>query len=370
MNPGNNTSLVRYGELLTPICVDQPCGPNLEYDPLFLLLQSATAPKSDAQFGDFVGTPEPINWLEVERNTYTLLLRTKDVRLIILLMRSRIHLDGAEGLRDGLALLKSMLECYSEQIHPSLLFEDQHDPVMRANALAALAEHNGVLVDLRNIVLPKTAGMHLQLRDVEKSLAIPRLKNALMPEAVSRILKELFSKRDKHVLALAEAMQLSEKLIEKINITLGDAAPNLDTLRALLQPFGLAVDQQQTNISKPIPVKAEQSTLPSPGSVRYPQPDSILIGPDPQGQLPSTSTVNKSVNYIGSVIDSTLQPTTDRWSALAKLREVRHWFEENEPSSPVIVLLRQGERMVGKRFSELVHFIPPDLLAKWDEADS
>ena len=367
MNPGNNTFLIRYRELLEPICVDQPCGPNLEYDPAFLLLQSATATKSDTQFGDFVGTPEPINWSEVERNTHALLLRTKDIRLIILLMRSRIHLDGAEGLRDGLALLKSMLECYSEQIHPSFIFEDQRDPLMRANALAALAEHNGVLADLRNIALPKAAGTQLQLRDIEKSLAVPRVKNVLMPEAVSRILKELFAKRDKDVLALSDAMRLSEKLIENIDVTLGDAAPNLDALRALLQPFGLTNNQQHIDASKAMPVRCEQSILPSPASVECPEPDPNLITPDSREHLPSTSALTRSANNIGSLIDNTLQPTTDRWSALAKLQEVRNWFEENEPSSPVIVLLRQGERMVGKRFSELIHIIPSDLLAKWDE---
>ncbi|MEB0014166.1 type VI secretion system ImpA family N-terminal domain-containing protein [Glaciimonas sp. Gout2] len=369
MNPGNDTSLIRYGELLAPICVDQPCGPNLEYDPTFLLLQNATATKSDAQFGDFVGTPDPINWSDVERNTHALLLRTKDIRLIILLMRSRINLDGAEGLRDGLALLKSMLECYSEQIHPSFTFEDHRDPVMRANALAALAEQNGVLSDLRNIALPKVAGVQLQLRDIEKSSAMPRIKNALMPEAINRILKELSAKRDRHVLALADAMQLGEKLIEKINVTLGDAAPNLDPLRALLQPFGWVINQQQTNTPKAMMVKDEQPTLLSHGSVQCPQPDSTLIGPDQLGQLPPTCTVTRSANNSGSFIDNALQPTTDRWSALAKLQDVRNWFEENEPSSPVIVLLRQGERMVGKRFSELVDIIPSDLLAKWDETD-
>ena len=59
----------------------------------------------------------------------------------------------------------------------------------------------------------------------------------------------------------------------------------------------------------------------------------------------------------------------DRWSALASIRETRLWFEQNEPSSPVVVLLRQSERMVGKRFSELANVIPAELLAQWDAVD-
>ncbi len=60
----------------------------------------------------------------------------------------------------------------------------------------------------------------------------------------------------------------------------------------------------------------------------------------------------------------------DRWTALATMRQVREWFEDNEPSSPVTVMLREAERMVGKRFSELAQSIPLDLLAKWDAVDN
>ncbi|MEX8993147.1 cytoplasmic protein, partial [Salmonella enterica] len=38
----------------------------------------------------------------------------------------------------------------------------------------------------------------------------------------------------------------------------------------------------------------------------------------------------------------------------------------SEPSSPTIPLLRQAERLVGKRFSEVINEIPVELLEKWD----
>jgi type VI secretion system protein ImpA len=51
------------------------------------------------------------------------------------------------------------------------------------------------------------------------------------------------------------------------------------------------------------------------------------------------------------------------------LGQVRHWIELHEPSSPVAVLLKQADRMWGKRFSEIAHVIPPDLLQSWDRDD-
>jgi type VI secretion system protein ImpA len=52
--------------------------------------------------------------------------------------------------------------------------------------------------------------------------------------------------------------------------------------------------------------------------------------------------------------------------AQRSIRNARHWFELHEPSSPVAVLLKQAERLVGRRFAEVADAIPLDLLQKWD----
>lgn len=59
---------------------------------------------------------------------------------------------------------------------------------------------------------------------------------------------------------------------------------------------------------------------------------------------------------------------TTRADVLLSIRAARDWFEINEPSSPVAVLLKQAERMVGKRFSQVADSIPLDLLQKWEAA--
>jgi type VI secretion system protein ImpA len=54
-----------------------------------------------------------------------------------------------------------------------------------------------------------------------------------------------------------------------------------------------------------------------------------------------------------------------REAALERIREARHWFELNEPSSPIPVLLRRAEQFVGKRYAQVVKAIPSELLAQW-----
>ena len=59
--------------------------------------------------------------------------------------------------------------------------------------------------------------------------------------------------------------------------------------------------------------------------------------------------------------------TDQREQVRQSLAQVRQWIELHEPSSPVAVLLKQAERMWGKRFSEVAHIIPAELLQAWDQ---
>jgi type VI secretion system protein ImpA len=54
---------------------------------------------------------------------------------------------------------------------------------------------------------------------------------------------------------------------------------------------------------------------------------------------------------------------------LAAIRSARTWFEAHEPSSPVALLLKQAERLTGKRFDEVFQAIPADLVERWAQAD-
>lgn len=85
--------------LSDPISEECPCGPDLEYDPEYLLLFTRAAPREEAQYGDFVSTPETINWAELERDACRLLTRSKDIRILVVLLRCRIQQAGARDWR-------------------------------------------------------------------------------------------------------------------------------------------------------------------------------------------------------------------------------------------------------------------------------
>lgn len=205
--------------LTKPVSAEQPCGPDPEYDPEYLLLFSRSAPQAEAQYGDFVSTPEAVNWPEIERDARRLLTRSKDIRVLILLLRSRIQQAGAQGLAEMLTQLAELSVIWSDALHPQLLTgegasaESIEDAALaRSNALAALLDHEGVMADIRGITLSNSAALRLQVRDVERALSAPRPADALAPESVRQQLADLEARGALPLAAFREAQESAERL--------------------------------------------------------------------------------------------------------------------------------------------------------------
>ncbi|MDR2786816.1 MAG: type VI secretion system ImpA family N-terminal domain-containing protein [Candidatus Accumulibacter sp.] len=349
-----NKNAIDPQKYLTALSEAAPCGPNLEYDPEYVALQTRMIPKGDAQYGDFVKTPEEPNWGEIERECRQMLLRSHDITLLLLLLRCRIHLVQARGLREALEILLGWLERYPDHVHPQLAIDGEHDPTVRANALLALVDPEGVLGDLREVALAKSSATRLQIRDVERSLAIPRLDDALAPDSVCRQLNDLVRSGDANVLALIESARLARRLHEWLLANMGEHAPDLGVFFRLLGHF-------YREGSEPFHFQRERPA--SSAAMSFPVQDAAPE--DPETEDPADEETPAPVAALPSAPSFAVSPEMARESALHTIRGVREWFEQYEPSSPVSVLLRQAERMIGRKFSEVAQEIPLDLLERW-----
>lgn len=330
--------------LLTPLDGDLACGPDLEYDPDFVVLQANVATRGDAQYGDFVDAATPINWSEAERDCRALLARSKDLRLLVILARCRARQAGAAGLRAALALIDAMLRTYPDALNPVPLLDGEHDPLIVANVLSALADPDGLVADVRDIALPKSMGTALQIRDIERALAKTRGKDTIAPESALRLVSDLHDRRDPAAMALAAAAAALARINAWAAEQLGAMAPDLNLLGRLLEPFDApaSVHAVPVDVVEPIAVDSGETPPPAVGA------------PAPVTSAPARVAAAASA------------PVTTRWDMLENMRIARLWFETHEPSSPVSVLIKQAERMVGRRFSELHRMVPPDLLEQWD----
>ncbi|VXB38876.1 Type VI secretion protein ImpA [Burkholderia sp. 8Y] len=335
---------------MTPIDAAAPCGADLEYDPEFVVLSSQVAVRPEAQYGDFVGVPEPINWSDVDRDCRRLMMRSKDMRLAVLFTRCRTRLAGAPGLAEGLGLLAAWLDAFAEAIHPRQGADDDEDAALeiRMNALQALTDTDGLLSDVREIALTRSSAVRLQMRDVERAFAHPRPSDALAPESVTRQIEDLRLQQP-DVLAGFDAAAESLKQIGAWG------RGHLDAYVPDLSPLARLLDRVVATGARVAPVPVEEPA-PEPAEAA----DSIL-------SVDATS--DERVAAAPAVAEPVRVPRAaalDRQAALELIREARHWFEQHEPSSPIPVLLRRAELFVGKRYAEVVKAISPEMLEQWE----
>jgi type VI secretion system protein ImpA len=361
------------------------------------------------------------------------MLRSKDISVLIWFARCRTRQAGALGLFQGLSALLAVLQAFADSVHPQLHIEGVPDPIVQANTLAALCDPQGLLDDVREVMVCSSTAFRLSVRDIERSLAIPRAPYSPEPAAVQRQLADLHQRHDGAVRALHACAQCVQALHSWAQTQLGEEAPVLSALQKLLNPFvpvqvaspvssealaqgsdpfeamhprhlvgagpgpsstaqahyalgldpafalDLPAPQQASGLAgagvsgagftapynahpNPIPnpaaanpVALHPSAMPAPSPAPVPHADASASGHG-QGHGPSHGA-------------APLTAAQQREHIRQLLGQVRHWIELHEPSSPVAVLLKQADRMWGKRFSEIAHVIPPDLLQSWDRDD-
>jgi type VI secretion system protein ImpA len=333
---------------MAPIDTVSPCGADLEYDPEFVVLSSKAAARADAQYGDFVGSPEPVNWSEVDRDCRRLMMRSKDMRLAVLFTRCRTRLAAATGLAEGVALLAAWLAAFPDALHPQLGVDPDREAALeiRMNALQSLTDSDGLLADVREIALTKSTATRLQVRDVERAFAHPRPSDALAPESVARQLEDLRAQQPAVLAGFEQAHEGIVAIEAWSREHLGLYAPDLSALTRLLRHVA-GQDGRRPVADTWVPVEEPQ--------------------PAEESEPARESSLEDEVAAAASAMNVS-QPRTmlsDRHAALDRIREARLWFEQNEPSSPIPVLLRRAEHFVGKRYAEVVKAIPAELLTQW-----
>lgn len=334
MNPSVNA----FGEpaWLLPVSAAQPCGPSVEYDPEYVVLSSRLRSRDEVQYGNYVDRPEGPDWAEIERDCRRLLCRSQDISVLVWLARCRTRSAGSRGLAEGLLRLAEVLQRYPDDVHPQIEIEGVSDPAVRANALANLVDSEGFLGDVRDVLISSHSAARLTIRDVERALSVPPIADGLKPEAVLEQLAHLREQGSSELERLSACHEALQRIDAWGKLTLGEWAPALDALHRVLSPFGV-----------------NQSLQTDAGASK-----------SEEIEISGESAMSSDAQLSGrpAVVDFRMQ----REQVRTVIRQAKEWLEHHEPSSPVVILLKQAERLLGKRYAEVVQAIPADLLARWD----
>ncbi len=152
-------SVLEVEQLLEPVSAESPCGENLEYDADFQEMERGSQGTPEQQFGDTVIEAQSPDWKTVRGKALELFQRTKDLRVAVYLARAVVRLDGLPGFCDALALIRGLVDRFWQEVHPQLDPEDDLDPALRVNALAALCDSDACLRPVHEMSIVESASL-------------------------------------------------------------------------------------------------------------------------------------------------------------------------------------------------------------------
>ena len=329
--------------LLSEVSVEAPCGEDLSYDSSFIALEDMLRTKTGG--GVVAGVEEAAeepNWREVREKSSELLKRSKDLRITMYLAISLLKLEGIHGLRDGLSLLRQLLDRFWDNLYPQLDPEDDNDPLERINILQSMSPTSVSAQDpmkfkqrLAQVPLCHSVQMgSFSLRDIQVAKGEITVSDEERAKAsdMSVIDAAFQDTSTDELLATSQAVQESIEHIAEIMSVFSERAaqgqtPDVSGFRAVL-----------ANIQKNV-----QAYLAKRGHGEAVEEGAVAVGGKEEKGAISLSGEIRSAQ-----------------EALLAIDKVCQYFDRHEPSSPVPLLLRRAQRLVSKSFLEVVRDFCPD----------
>ncbi|HEU4843308.1 MAG TPA: type VI secretion system protein TssA [Burkholderiaceae bacterium] len=342
--------MVNIDALLQEVDPASPCGPNLEYDPAFLELEQALLGKPEVQYGDTITPAVPPEWKLVQRLAGALLERSRDLRLAVAALRAQLALHGMAGCADGLRLIESLLVQRWDSVHPQLDPDDDNDPMLRINSLAALADGATLLRELKEaplIVLPALGPVSLRTLDIASGEVPP-------PEGESKL--ELASIEA----ALRDADPAKVQALGAALTQAHESAVNIETL--LVRQVGSA---QALNLDPLVRYLRRARDFANAGAPAAPASDAAPDGGAADGTGGATAAAAAAPAEGAARAPAAISgEISSRADVVRMLDKIITYYAQHEPASPVPLLLGRARRLVPKNFFEVLEDLAPDGIAQ------
>lgn len=328
--------------LLSEVSPEAPCGENLEYDPEYLELMREAQGVPEHGVGDtFVPAIEP-NWRDVRDHSVSLFSRTKDLAVGLRLSEALLKLEGLPGFRDGLALINGLLGTFWGTLHPQLDPDDGNDPTVRLNILAGLTDSGLFLSKLRAVPLTNSISAgRFGLRDIAWATGrVPHPEDVVPPKA--EMIEAAFKDTDPAELqGSAEAVDAAIELVKAIDAVLGQ---QIGAGRGVeFEPLLRVLGEIRTELRKYTP--ADAGTAPADDAAAGAAGGDASRGPaGGNGRASAPGEIRSPEDVIAAI---------DR---------ICDYYARLEPSSPVPLLLRRAQRLVGKGFLDIVRDLSPEVV--------
>ena len=335
-------SAIELDALLLELDPAAPCGPNLEYDPVFVALEQEALGKEEVQYGDTITPAAPPDWKIVRRMASELLERSRDLRLAVHLLRANLALSGMPGLADSIELIERLLEQRWDSVHPELDPDDDLDPTLRINSLAILCDPGTLLRELKDatlLVLPGLGPLTIKTLEIANGELAPSAgQEKLAVDSIERAIADVASEQ------LATAVEVLARALA--------ATVNIEVI--LVRQVGSSQALNLDGLTRPLRkghdflLRLQQGASAGAGG-------DDAAGDDLPGQ--DGTTARSGRNAISGDIAS-------RDDVVRMLDKLVQYYGRHEPSSPIPILLGRARRLVPMNFFEIMEDLAPEGMAQ------
>lgn len=349
--------------LLAPLEGESPAGVDLQYDRLHDEIREARRADERLEQGEWKRMQKQADWGLVERlATAALAERTKDLRVAAWLAEALVKLYGFPGLRDGLRLLRGLLERYWDNLYPPV---EEGDTEARANALAwanrqlvvaaqelpLTATHSGVNYNFFQFDGAKKYNIPEQGGGDES--ALNKLRELAAREG--RITTEEWRKAkqatprafyEETCAVLDECWQEFVALDRTIDEKFGAQTPGLSALKRALDDIRTIAAQ----IAREKRLLEPDAVLDMTDDANETGGEPVAAPADAEGHTTELVAGEPSANAAAIAQTATTMAQTagghirTREIALKRLAEIAVYFQQTEPHSPVSYLVQRAVR--------------------------
>jgi type VI secretion system protein ImpA len=332
-------------EELTVVLESQdPAGQNLEYDPLYMEMDSLALEVPDSLMGDSKIEGRGPDWKKLSKNCLELWTRTRDLRVAVYLTLSEAVIEGLPGLVSGFKLLVFLVKELWDSFYPRLDPDDDEDPLERLNILSMLSPQSGAIND-PVMFIPRfretklVSSLNYTLRDLLISLNAIEvnddeivdsrlLKAEMMNVATSVIETQIALVKEGQALITELCDEMNSKMKGSYTLDMSALSHELDRLDSFYSSY-----------------------LASPAL-----DSAVEENPDWTGQNDASAS--------GEMASIPSDHASSRAEALLLLKKGAEYFQSQEPNSPIPLLVDRAVRIAGMSFLELIEDIAPDALSR------
>lgn len=309
--------------LAKPLSGDDPCGASLEDTQLLASFDAYHL------FGQSVQLPET-DWRELKAKSLEALEQSKDIRLLVHFAAASLRTDGWPGFLGAIHVAAVWIKDHWDGAYPRI----DEDAILRKNALSCLSDRMAIVDGVRRTPIIENRQLgRFALRDME--IAAGKQAPAEGEETLPT---------ESEITAALSAAPVEE--IAPLEQQVATAVTDLQAIDSAMREYGGAASSPDFD-----------ALMDALGGVRKVLREQLDLRGAAGGEAAAAegggeAGAGKAVGGIKS-----------RQDAIRAIDTIAAFFRQNEPSSPVPILLDRAKNLVGKSFLEALQEIAPEGVA-------